>query len=104
MNGEYLDKWTNHDEEDENKPREKEQKDILVSRDSLLLLICVHNNVNWFQAAQKPKSLLLLLLICCDFRSHRFESRDYSFGYIKMRITLSTGILHSCVVSYTFLL
>lgn len=55
MNGEYLDKWTNHDEEDENKPREKEQKDILVSRDSLLLLICVHDNVNWFQAAQKPE-------------------------------------------------
>lgn len=29
MNGECLDKWTNHDAEDEHKPGEKEQKDIL---------------------------------------------------------------------------
>lgn len=71
MNGECLDKWTNHDVEDENKLREKEEGDILAYRDALLIFICVHYNVNWFQAAQKLKGFLLLLLICYDFRSYR---------------------------------
>lgn len=106
MNSECLDKWTNHDAEDEHKPGEKEQKDTLASRDSLLLLICVRYNVNWFEAAQKPKGLLLLLLICYDFRSHRFESRDYSSrlyhdeNYFKpWNFTLMCSFLHLFLIN-----
>lgn len=95
MSGRCVDKWTN---QDENKPREKER---LAYRDLLLILICVHDNENWFQAIQKLNGLLLLLLMCYDFRSYRSESRDYRLDSIMMRIASSTGILCPSVVSYT---